>query len=130
MKMVIGPHLPVIIEKALLISANQDYGNNLRENTMLFLELISEKYSRVLIKNHGMAFIDKIFEVAFKIASEDPALYEGQDESPPYFAINLIFTYACCVHTEKVFPIIMKYLQQFATSQNEHERAAATAILG
>lgn len=97
---------------------------------MLFLELIAENYSRVLIKNHGMAFIDKVFEVGFKIASEDPALYEGQDDAPPYFAVNMVYTYACVVHTEKVFPIIMKYLQQYAISKNEHERAAATTILG
>ena len=55
----------MIIEKALLISANTEYAVNLREVTMLFLELIAEKYARVLIKNHGMAFVDKIFEVGF-----------------------------------------------------------------
>lgn len=76
-KKVLGPHLPIIIEKALIISANTENGNNLREVTMLFLELIAENYSRVLIKNHGMGFIDKIFEVGFKIASEDPSQWEG-----------------------------------------------------
>lgn len=30
-KKVLGPHLPLIIEKALLISANQEYSVNLRE---------------------------------------------------------------------------------------------------
>lgn len=129
-KKVLGPHLPSIIEKALEISANQDYGNNLREVTMLFLELIAENYSRVLIKNHGMAFIDKVIEVGFKIASEDATLYEGQEDSPPVAAINMVFTYASVVHTEKIFPILMKYLQQYAVSKNEYERAAATEILG
>ena len=76
-KKVLGPHLPLIIEKALLISGNQDHSTNLREVTILFLELISEKYARVLIKNHGMGFIEKIFEVGFKIVSEDPEIYEG-----------------------------------------------------
>ena len=109
-KKVLGPHLPIIIQKAIDISANTEYGNNLREVTMLFLELIAENYWRVLIKNHGTAFVDKVFEVGFKIASEDPSLYEGQEESPPQFAVSMVFTYCSCVHTEKVFPIAMKYL--------------------
>lgn len=75
-KKVLRPHLPIIIEKALLISANKDFGTNLREVTLLFLELIAERYARVLIKNHGMAFIDKVVEVGFSIASEDPELYD------------------------------------------------------
>ena len=96
----------------------------------MFLELISEKYARVLIKNHGMAFIDKIFEVGFKIASEDPDLYEGQEDSPPLMALNMLYSYACNVPNEKVFPVIQKYLQTFGTSKNPHERAAATYVLG
>jgi hypothetical protein len=129
-KKVLGPHLPMIIEKALLISANQDYGVNLREVTMLFLELIAEKYARVLIKNHGMNFVDKILEVGFQIASEDPTMYEGQEETPPNMAICMIYAYACNVPNEKIYPVIEKYLQKFGTSQNEHERAAAVYILG
>jgi hypothetical protein len=129
-KKVLGPHLPIIIEKALVIAANMDYTNNLREVTMLFLELIAENYSKVLIKNHGMAFIDKVFEVGFQIASEDPELYTGMEDTPPHLAVNMLYTYACIVHTEKVFPIIMKYAQQYATSNNEHQRAAATVIIG
>lgn len=129
-KKVLGPHLPAIIEKALFISENADFGVNLREVTMLFLELIAEKYARVLIKNHGLAFIDKIFEVGFKIASEDPEIYEGQEDSPPEMAINMLYMYAVHVPNEKVFPIIQKYLQIFGTDKNEHRRAAATYILG
>ena len=49
-KKVLGPHLPMIIEKALIISQNQTYGINVREVTLLFLELIAEKYARLLIK--------------------------------------------------------------------------------
>ena len=64
-KKVLGPHLPMIIEKALLISCNQDFGVNLREVTLLFLELIAEKYARVLIKKHGLNFIEGIVEKGF-----------------------------------------------------------------
>lgn len=77
MKKVLGPHLPMIIEKALIISGNADFAVSLREVTILFLELIAEKYARVLIKNHGMNFIDKIIETGFQISSEDPEIYEG-----------------------------------------------------
>lgn len=124
-KKVLGPHLPIIIEKALIIAANQDYSLNTREVTILFLELISEKYARVLIKNHGMAFVDKVFEVGFKIASEDPEIYGDNDDAPPAMALAMLYSYACTVPNEKVFPIIEKYLQKFGTSKNEHERAAA-----
>lgn len=47
----LGPHLPKIVEKALIISVNSDYSLNVREVTLLFLELIAEKYARILIKN-------------------------------------------------------------------------------
>ena len=100
----------MIIEKALLIAANKDYGVNLREVTLLFLELISEKYVRVLMKNHGMAFIDKVIEVGFNIASEDPELYQDYEESPPYMAVQMLYSYACTVPNDKVFPIFQKYL--------------------
>ena len=100
----------MIIEKALLISANKDFGVNLREVTILFLELISEKYARVLIKKHGLNFIDKIIEEGFKIASEDPELYDQNDASPPSMSIQMIYSYSCTVPTEKVYPILMKYL--------------------
>ena len=129
-KKVLGPHLPMIIEKALLISANKDFGVNLREVTLLFLELISEKYARVLIKKHGMNFVDKIIEEGFKIASEDPELYDQNEASPPTMAVQMLYSYACTVPNEKVYPIFQKYLQKFGVSQNPNERAAATAILG
>lgn len=89
-KKVLGPHLPKIIEKALVISVSADYSPNVREVTMLFLELIAEKYARVLIKNHGMNFVQKIVEDGFKIASEDPSLtvtVDDQAATPPGMAI-------------------------------------------
>ena len=36
------------------------------------LELIAEKYSRILIKKHGSAFLAQVFEAGFLVASEDP----------------------------------------------------------
>jgi hypothetical protein len=77
-----------------------------------------------------MGFVDKIIQVGFKIASEDPELYEGLEEKPTSMAIELIYNFSINVPTEKIFPILQKYLQQYGTSQNEHERAAATYILG
>lgn len=75
-KKVLGPHLPKIIEKALIVSADKEHTINVREVTLLFLELIAEKYARVLIKNHGMNFVNKIVEEGFKIASEPAEDYE------------------------------------------------------
>ena len=76
-KKVLGPHLPAIIEKAIQVSGNMDYSNNVREVTMLFLELIAENYARMLMKKYGMQFIDTIIATGFQIASEDSSLYEG-----------------------------------------------------
>lgn len=50
--------------------------------------------------------------------------------TPPDNAIQLLYAYACNVKTEKIYPIFKEYLQKFGTSQNQHERAAATYILG
>lgn len=93
-KKVLGPHLPLIIEKAILISANTEHSINLREITMLFLELIAEKYIKALIKKHGLAVIDKMIEMGFQIASEDPSLYEGNEVKPPDMALDLLYRYA------------------------------------
>lgn len=83
----------------------------------------------MLIKQHGMGFVNKIMEEGFKIASEDPEMYKGQEETPPEMAIEMIASWACNVNTEKIWPIIKQYLHQFGTSKEEHERAAATLIL-
>ena len=40
-KKVLGPHLPLIIEKALHIAESDEFAINLREVTIFFLELIS-----------------------------------------------------------------------------------------
>lgn len=69
-KKVLAPHLKILIEAALKISANKEYSINLRESTLFFLELISVKYGNYLIKKGGLSIIDKIIEVGFTIASE------------------------------------------------------------
>ena len=45
-------------------------------------------------------------------------------------ALNMLSIYACCVPNEKIYPIFKTYLQQFGVSKEEHQRAAATHILG
>jgi hypothetical protein len=42
----------------------------------------------------------------------------------------MLFSYACTVPNEKIYPILKNYLQKFGTSKNHHERAAAVTILG
>lgn len=61
-KKVLGPSLPQIIEKALIIAADNDFGVNLRGETMYFLGSVSEVYARPLIKQHGLDFVKKIVE--------------------------------------------------------------------
>jgi hypothetical protein len=75
-KKVLAPHLPLLIEAALRISSAQEFGVNLREITMLFLEQIAENYSRYLVKKAGVQIIDKIIETGFVIASESEDAYE------------------------------------------------------
>jgi len=76
-KKILKPHLPNIVEKALMISGNREFGDNLRQVTLLLLQMISENYARSMIKTHGMNFVDKIIEVGFSIASEPAEDYEG-----------------------------------------------------
>lgn len=45
-------------------------------------------------------------------------------------AVGMLLEWATYIANEKIYPIFKQYLQQFGTSQNEHQRAAATAILG
>jgi hypothetical protein len=64
-KKVLAPHLPMLIDAALKISAHSNYSLNLREITMLFLELVAENYSRYLVKKVGNTVIEKIIETGF-----------------------------------------------------------------
>ena len=102
---VIRPHLELIIKAALTIVKNPDHANNLREVTLLFLELISEKYARVLLKNHGAGFIAEIFEAGFAIAAEDPTTWEGmdKDDTPPVAAMQMMHQYCVDLPDEKVW---------------------------
>ena len=130
-KRVLGPHLPLIIQKALeVLEGGEDFSINLREVVIYFLELISENYCKTLIKNHGTAFVDKIIQVGFKVASEDPENYSGLEVKPPELALEMIQIFAFNVPNEKIYPILTKYIQAAGTSQEEHERAAATYVLG
>ena len=128
-KKVLGPYLPNIIEKALNYSSDSEMSTNLREQTMFFIGQVSATYSKMLIKQHGMGFVDKILEQGFKIASEDPEMYQGQEETPPEMAVEMITSWAVNVNVDKMWPIIKKHLQTFGTSKEEHERAAATLVL-
>ena len=57
-----------------------------------------------------MTFIDKIVQMGFSIASEDPELYTGNETSPPDMALGLLLTYASAIPSEKIYPIFKKYL--------------------
>ena len=128
-KKVLGPSLTSIIEKALNYSADSEMSTNLREQTMFFIGQVSGTYAKMLIKQHGMGFVDAIIEKGFRIASEDPEMYQGQEETPPEMAVEMITSWACNINNDKIWPIIKKHLQTFGVSKEEHERSAATLIL-
>ena len=96
-KKVLGPSLLAIIEKAMVIAANQDLGNNLRGETMYFLGSITGPYSKSLIKQHGLGFVSKLLENAMKIASEDPELYTGSTDNPISSALDMITEWAMAI---------------------------------
>lgn len=128
-KRVLGPSLTGIIEKALSLASDSDYGANLRSQCMFFIEHVSGVYAKPLIKKHGIGFVDGIVATGFKIASEDPEMYKGMDDSPIDYAVDMVLGWAFHVPNEKIWPILTKYLQQFGTSAAEYERAAATYVL-
>lgn len=129
-KKVLSPHLPLLIEAALKISANTQFSLNLREITMLFLEQIADNYSRFLIKKNAVHVIDKIIETGFIIASESEADYEGEQETPHSLALYMIYNFASEVPNQIVYPIVMKYVEKFGTSGKDLERKAAIKVLG
>lgn len=109
-KKILKPHLPNIVEKAILISANKDLTDNLRQVTLLLLQLISENYVKSMIKSHGLNFVDKIIEVCFTVAAEPKEDHENSEDPIPFNAIQTLYSYAMAVPNEKVFPIFQKYL--------------------
>lgn len=129
-KKVLAPHLPLLIDAALKISANTQFSLNLREITMLFLEQIADNYSRYLIRKNAVNVIDKIIETGFVIASESEADYEGEQETPHSLALYMIYNFASEVPNQIVYPIVMKYVDRFGTSAKDLERKAAIKILG
>jgi len=78
-KKVLSSHLPMLIDAALKVSSNQNYSLNLREITLMFLELVAEKYGRVMAKKAGgMAIIENIVNTGFMIASENEEEYQEE----------------------------------------------------
>ena len=80
-KRVLSPHLGLLIDAALKISVQRDYSLNLREITLLFLELVAENYSKQLVKKVGVNMVEKIIQTGLIIASENEADYEGEHEN-------------------------------------------------
>lgn len=115
-KKVLAPHLPLLIDAALKISSAQDFGINLREITMLFLEQIAENYSKFLVKRAGPVLIERIIETSFKIASESEEDYEEGQDTPHQLALYLVFNYSSELPNSLIYPIIMKYVEKYGNS--------------
>jgi len=73
-KKVLKPHLSVLVHGALQVASNSRYNLNLREVTMLFLEMIADNYSGHLTRNK--ALLEDIIKHIFRIASEDEEEYD------------------------------------------------------
>lgn len=67
------------------ISVYKDFSINLREITLLFLELIAENYCKYILKKLGKDVIDQIVKTGFEIASESEELYAEEQETRNYF---------------------------------------------
>lgn len=67
------------------ISVYKDFSVNLREITLLFLELIAENYCKYILKKLGKDVIDQIVKTGFEIASESEELYAEEQETRNYF---------------------------------------------
>lgn len=80
-KKVLAPHLALLIQAALKISVYKEYSLNLREITLMFLELVSENYAKFLQKRLGKEVIEQIVQTGFVIASESEEMYEGEQET-------------------------------------------------
>lgn len=63
----------------------KDFSINLREITLLFLELIAENYCKYILKKLGKDVIDQIVKTGFEIASESEELYAEEQETRNYF---------------------------------------------
>lgn len=74
-----------LIQAALKISVYKDFSINLREITLLFLELIAENYCKYILKKLGKDVIDQIVKTGFEIASESEELYAEEQETRNYF---------------------------------------------
>lgn len=74
-----------LIQAALKISVYKDFSVNLREITLLFLELIAENYCKYILKKLGKDVIDQIVKTGFEIASESEELYAEEQETRNYF---------------------------------------------
>jgi len=129
-KKVLAPHLPLLIEAALKISATKDFSLNLRELTMLFMEQIAENYSRYLVKKAGTGIIEMILDVGFRIASESEQDYEDEQENPHTLALYMIYSFASELPNAVVYPLIMKLVDQYGQLAHELERKAAVKVLG
>lgn len=83
--------MSLLIDAALKISAHPDYSLNLREITLLFLELIGENYSRYIVKKAGTPMIERIIETGFQIASESEEGYDEEQDTRKLNHVNIYY---------------------------------------
>jgi len=125
---VLIPHLPLLLNKALAISANPNNSNDLRIVTLTFVQMAIESNSKTIRKDKDL--IVKILETAFTVCKEDEEKFDEDDETPTDAALDLIEQYAFKFQNKVIYPLIISGCETFLKSSDPLARRAALLILG
>jgi hypothetical protein len=68
--------------------------------------------------------------MAYKVASEAEDGPDEDEETPHHLALQMMYGFASEIHSDIMFPLLMKYFQIYISSKSPLERKAAIKMLG
>ena len=91
---VLRPHLGLLIDAAVSLSANSDMSLNVRTTTLYFLEQLGETFGKQLAKKGLIEKLQQIIQCGCTVASEDMSEYPEEDDSPMPLALEMLYSFA------------------------------------
>ena len=127
---VLRPHLSLLIDAAVNLSANADMALNVRSTTLFFLEQLGDTFGKYLVKR-DLNKLQQIIECGCRIACEDVSEYPDENENPHELALEMLYNYASEMPNEIAYPLFKSAIVELCANQQDPlKRKAGLKILG
>ena len=126
---ILKPHLQMLFQGTVNLAQNTDLGINIRSITLLFLQELGDAFSKQMIKKDPNT-IKQVIRCGFRVACEDTAGFQNEEESPHSYALTLLFIYACMIPNEIAYDIYKPLITELSESDDPLHVKAGLKILG